>query len=100
MFLKVSNRSASPSANNRTAATTPAPAASRSPVRAPRAAATNAAVEGSDSTTGRQLYVGNLPFSVHWQELKDMFRHVGNVVRAEVQLDNSGRSRGFGQVKK
>lgn len=48
---------------------------------------------------GRQLYVGNLPFNVQWQELKDMFRHVGNVVRAEVQVDNVGRSRGFGQVK-
>ncbi|KAJ3221908.1 hypothetical protein HK099_002976 [Clydaea vesicula] len=39
-----------------------------------------------------------LPYNIAWQELKDLFREVGNVVRADVQLDHEGRSRGFGQV--
>ncbi|KAJ1567303.1 hypothetical protein HK405_006441 [Cladochytrium tenue] len=47
---------------------------------------------------GRQLFVGNLPFSVQWQELKDMFRQAGTVQRADVALDMQGRSRGHGQV--
>ncbi|KAJ3381850.1 AMME chromosomal region protein 1-like [Lobulomyces angularis] len=47
---------------------------------------------------GTRLFVGNLPYNIAWQELKDLFREVGNVVRADVQLDHEGRSRGFGQV--
>ncbi|KAI9004164.1 hypothetical protein BC832DRAFT_558799 [Gaertneriomyces semiglobifer] len=50
------------------------------------------------STAGRQLFVGNLPFMVQWQELKDLFREAGNVQRADVAMDNQGRSRGYGQV--
>ncbi|KAI8822531.1 uncharacterized protein EV422DRAFT_524332 [Fimicolochytrium jonesii] len=50
------------------------------------------------STAGRQLFVGNLPFTVQWQELKDLFREVGNVLRADVTVDNQGRSRGYGQI--
>lgn len=44
-----------------------------------------------------QLFVGNLPFSVGWQELKDLFKDAGAVVRADVAL-NGGRSKGFGTV--
>jgi RNA recognition motif-containing protein len=44
------------------------------------------------------LFVGNLPFTVQWQELKDLFRAVGTVQRADVAVDNQGRSRGYGQV--
>ncbi|KNC97522.1 uncharacterized protein SPPG_06998 [Spizellomyces punctatus DAOM BR117] len=50
------------------------------------------------NTAGRQLFVGNLPFTVQWQELKDLFREAGNVQRADVAMDNQGRSRGYGQV--
>ncbi|WBW74535.1 RNA-binding protein involved in export of mRNAs Hrb1 [Schizosaccharomyces osmophilus] len=47
---------------------------------------------------GRQLFVGNLPYSVRWQDLKDLFRQVGTVVRADVQMNQDGRSRGIGIV--
>lgn len=52
----------------------------------------------SQSIAGRQLFIGNLPFSVQWQELKDLFRQVGTVQRADVAIDQQGRSRGHGQV--
>ncbi|KAI8812071.1 hypothetical protein BJ742DRAFT_794725 [Cladochytrium replicatum] len=51
------------------------------------------------STAGRALFVGNLPFNVQWQELKDLFRQAGNVQRADVVQDATGRSRGYGQVQ-
>ncbi|KAI9347724.1 hypothetical protein BDR26DRAFT_799469 [Obelidium mucronatum] len=51
------------------------------------------------STAGRQLFVGNLPFTLQWQELKDYFRQDGGtVLRADIAIDNQGRSRGYGQV--
>ncbi|KAI9364463.1 hypothetical protein DFJ73DRAFT_418899 [Zopfochytrium polystomum] len=59
------------------------------------------AAAGSDApipTTGRQLFVGNLAFTVQWQELKDLFRQAGTVQRADVAIDAQGRSRGHGQV--
>ncbi|KAJ3299898.1 hypothetical protein HDU76_006202 [Blyttiomyces sp. JEL0837] len=53
---------------------------------------------GGASTAGRQLFVGNLPFTVQWQELKDLFRQAGTVQRADVAMDNQARSRGYGQI--
>ncbi|KAI8916755.1 hypothetical protein DFJ77DRAFT_353679 [Powellomyces hirtus] len=53
---------------------------------------------GNTNIAGRQLFVGNLPFTIQWQELKDLFREVGNVQRADIAVDNQGRSRGYGQV--
>ncbi|KAI8845406.1 hypothetical protein BC829DRAFT_445749 [Chytridium lagenaria] len=50
------------------------------------------------SNAGRQLFVGNLPFSVMWQDLKDLFREAGTIVRADVALTPAGKSRGFGTV--
>ncbi|KAG0236543.1 hypothetical protein BGW42_003198 [Actinomortierella wolfii] len=47
---------------------------------------------------GRQVFVGNLPFSCQWQDLKDLFRKAGNIIRADVVRDYNGRSRGFGSV--
>ncbi|KEI39919.1 uncharacterized protein L969DRAFT_16591 [Mixia osmundae IAM 14324] len=46
----------------------------------------------------RHLFVGNLPFNCQWQDLKDLFRAAGNILRADVQLGPDGRSRGFGSV--
>jgi RNA recognition motif-containing protein len=51
-----------------------------------------------NSIAGRQLFVGNLPFTSQWQELKDLFRRIGNVVRADIVTDSQGQSRGYGQV--
>jgi RNA recognition motif-containing protein len=44
------------------------------------------------------LFVGNLPYSVQWQDLKDMFREAGNVIRADIAKDASWRHKGYGQV--
>ncbi|KAK3253069.1 hypothetical protein CYMTET_37661 [Cymbomonas tetramitiformis] len=50
------------------------------------------------TTVGTQLVVQNLPWSVTWQELKDLFRTAGTVARADVRTDESGRSKGYGTV--
>ncbi|CAH7671915.1 hypothetical protein BY996DRAFT_3295930 [Phakopsora pachyrhizi] len=50
----------------------------------------------SDSRT--QLYVGNLPYRVRWQDLKDLFRKAGTVLRTDVSLTPENRSKGFGTV--
>lgn len=47
---------------------------------------------------GRKVYVGNLSYSISWQDLKDKFRECGNVVRAEILLNQDGKSRGSGTV--
>lgn len=39
-----------------------------------------------------------LPFHCQWQELKDLFRTAGQIIRADVALGPDGRSRGFGTV--
>jgi RNA recognition motif-containing protein len=45
----------------------------------------------------RKLYVGNLPYSTKWEELKeDLTRDVGKVLRANIVIDReTGKSRGF-----
>ncbi|RLN48133.1 hypothetical protein BBJ28_00001784 [Nothophytophthora sp. Chile5] len=76
---------------------------------------------------GRQLYVGNvssascvcspmswvltprcvsgicvgvqLPWDTNWQQLKDLFRTVGDVERADIAEFPDGRSRGFGIIR-
>ena len=47
-----------------------------------------------------KLYVGNLPYSVNDDALKDMFSAYGNVASASIIMDRmSGRSKGFGFVE-
>lgn len=55
---------------------------------------------GEDEHFGiRQVFVTNIPFIVGWQDLKDLFREAGNVVRADIRLDQkTGKSRGHGTV--
>ncbi|CAE6408088.1 unnamed protein product [Rhizoctonia solani] len=48
--------------------------------------------------SNRQLFIGNLPFQCQWQDLKDLFRSAGQILRADVALGPDGRSRGFGTV--
>ncbi|KAB5594673.1 RNA recognition motif domain-containing protein [Ceratobasidium theobromae] len=50
------------------------------------------------ATSNRQLFIGNLPFQCQWQDLKDLFRTAGQILRADVALGPDGRSRGFGTV--
>lgn len=45
-----------------------------------------------------EVFILNLPFAFSWQNLKDLFRECGNVLRADIQLDYNGYSRGFGNV--
>ncbi|KAI9022478.1 hypothetical protein DFJ74DRAFT_669601 [Hyaloraphidium curvatum] len=52
----------------------------------------------SASMQQRTLYVGNLPYSVQWQDLKDLIRQAGNIVRADIPTDYQGRSKGYGVV--
>src|SRR4051812_48339632 len=40
-----------------------------------------------------RVYVGNLPYNVSWQRLKDHFKPCGNVVYADVLRDTDGRSK-------
>ncbi len=43
------------------------------------------------------LFVGNLPFDVDWQALREMGERHGEVARATLITDReTGRSRGFG----
>ena len=49
---------------------------------------------------GKKLYVGNLPFSVTDDQLRDHFSQAGTVASAQVIMDRfSGRSKGFGFVE-
>jgi len=46
------------------------------------------------------LYVGNLPYSLGDQELRDLFTPFGEVRSARVMMDReTGRSRGFGFIE-
>ena len=47
----------------------------------------------------KKLYVGNLPWSLNNDSLKELFSQIGEVIEAIVIMDNaSGRSKGFGFV--
>merc|ERR1712137_245427 len=50
---------------------------------------------------GRKVFVGNLPYSASWQDLKDHFKRAGHpVVRADIAFINAEhkKSRGHGTV--
>ncbi|KAK8844608.1 hypothetical protein IAR55_006455 [Kwoniella newhampshirensis] len=44
----------------------------------------------------RVIFVSNLPLSMQWQDLKDLLRPAGTIIRADVATDYNGRPRGFG----
>uniref|UniRef100_A0AAV1UTN4 RRM domain-containing protein n=1 Tax=Peronospora matthiolae TaxID=2874970 RepID=A0AAV1UTN4_9STRA len=48
---------------------------------------------------GYRVYVGNLSWTVKWQELKDHMKKVGTVVHADVLEEANGRSKGCGLVE-
>ncbi|DBB02454.1 TPA: hypothetical protein ACH3X3_011450 [Trebouxia sp. C0006] len=50
-------------------------------------------------SSGLQVVVHNLPWNTTWQQLKDAFVDTGVIERADVIIDSSGRSRGFGTVR-
>ena len=47
----------------------------------------------------KRVYVSNLPWSCSWQDLKDFFRQAGNVVYANVMMEDDKRSKGCGIVE-
>lgn len=51
-----------------------------------------------EPTTCRNVLTIQLPYRVRWQDLKDLFRKAGTVLRADVSLGPDNRSRGFGTV--
>ena len=81
---------------------------------------------GGGGNPGNQLYVGNvrlpisnprtlslfegvwhdacadnglqLPYQAGWQDLKDLFRAAGNIVRADINIGHDGRAKGSGTV--
>ena len=53
---------------------------------------------GAPATAGTKVYVGNLAWETSWQDLKDHFRAVGDVLHADVMMGPDGRSRGCGLV--
>ncbi|KAI9062104.1 RNA-binding domain-containing protein [Trametes sanguinea] len=62
----------------------------------PRPASHNYFAGGSNP--GNQLYVGNLPYQAGWQDLKDLFRSAGNIIRADINFGLDGRPKGSGTV--
>ena len=49
---------------------------------------------------GKNLYVGNLPYSLDENGLKELFSEAGTVASATIITDKmSGRSKGFGFVE-
>ncbi|KAI6106977.1 hypothetical protein EDD17DRAFT_1888537 [Pisolithus thermaeus] len=53
---------------------------------------------GTHQNPGNQLYVGNLPYQAGWQDLKDLFRTAGNIIRADINIGADGRPKGSGTV--
>ncbi|XP_020794440.1 myelin expression factor 2 [Boleophthalmus pectinirostris] len=47
---------------------------------------------------GCQIYVRNLSYDLTWQKLKEKFSHCGQVMYAEIKMEN-GRSKGSGTVR-
>jgi len=47
---------------------------------------------------GRLVYVGNLTFRTAWQDVKDLFKEYGDVIRVDIAQDMDGRSKGYGTV--
>ncbi|ORY03100.1 RNA-binding domain-containing protein [Basidiobolus meristosporus CBS 931.73] len=47
---------------------------------------------------GRQVFVSNLPYNIGWQDLKDLFREAGSVIRADLIMGPDRRPKGQGTV--
>ena len=71
-----------------------APGAARGESRSRSAGAATAT-----SDKRKRLFVGNLPFELTWQELKDHMRKAGRVVRADIINRRDGKASGGGIVE-
>lgn len=57
---------------------------------------------GNNNGGNTSVYIGNLPWEVRWQDLKDTFKQYGNIEFAEVATEGgrpNGRSMGWGTVR-
>ncbi|KAL7551827.1 hypothetical protein ACHAWF_015024 [Thalassiosira exigua] len=54
---------------------------------------------GDPPAAGTQLFIGNLSWETGWQDLKDHFRQMGEVDRADVAVGRDGRKKGFGFIR-
>mmetsp|Transcript_3936 Transcript_3936/g.8322 ORF Transcript_3936/g.8322 Transcript_3936/m.8322 type:complete len:207 (+) Transcript_3936:201-821(+) len=54
---------------------------------------------GDAPEPGSQLFIGNLSWETGWQDLKDHFRQIGEVERADVAVGRDGRKKGFGFIR-
>jgi RNA recognition motif-containing protein len=43
-------------------------------------------------------FIFQLPYQAGWQDLKDLFRSAGNIVRADINIGLDGRPKGSGTV--
>lgn len=59
----------------------------------------NLTAPGGIGGGGCIVFIGNIPWSTKWQDLKDMCNVFGNVVRADVEENEEGKSKGYGIVK-
>lgn len=48
--------------------------------------------------TSRNIYVSNLPLQASWQDLKDLMRQAGEVIRTDIGMTFDGRPKGSGTV--
>ncbi|KAK1891126.1 Myelin expression factor 2 [Dissostichus eleginoides] len=53
---------------------------------------------GSGSKGGCQIFARNLSYDLTWQKLKEKFSHCGQVMFAEIKMEN-GKSKGCGTVR-
>ena len=53
---------------------------------------------GGGGAAGRQIVVHGIPYSMRWQDLKDLFKQCGNVLRADIVTDENMRSKGYGTI--
>lgn len=49
-------------------------------------------------STNRNVFVNNIPPQASWQDLKDLMRGAGEVIRADVGITPDGRPKGNGTV--
>eukprot|EP00158_Paraphelidium_tribonemae_P009165 Partr_v1_DN28791_c3_g1_i2_m61905 putative myelin expression factor 2 len=56
-------------------------------------------LSASDEDKKTQIFICNLPYIVGWQDLKDLFREAGQVIRTDIKIDpKTGKSKGMGTV--
>jgi RNA recognition motif-containing protein len=42
-----------------------------------------------------RLFIGNIPYSSEWRDLKDYLRNAGSILRVEIPSESDGASKGF-----